>query len=238
MLRGSWPAPTPRPVHAKDTVQTRQKEEHGYAVSTEGWDELFTLQPVASGAGYGTGKRCLGITGRTTQPRSGWKSEKAAPQLLAGVRGPSQCPDTWPCSAHRVGMGCPCGEEPKCCPGASIPGTPRGCGYQRREPAAAKAKALRPPRRRELGSGVSLAASQPTPGSLPARAAGGRVCDAGQRGCELRGRLPPATSTFRDLRRHQSSTQYCYCAKWELYSLLWVLFLFFFFFFAIFFQIG
>lgn len=89
----------------------------------------------------------------------------------------------------------------------------------------------RPPCRQELSSGVSLAASQPMPGSLPVRAAGGRVCDAGQRGCELRGRLPPATSTFRDLRRHQSSTQYCYCAKWELYSLLWVFFFFFFYFF-------
>lgn len=27
--------------------------------------------------------------------------------------------------------------------------------------------------------------------------------------------------------RDQSSTQYCYCAKWELYSLLWVFFLLF-----------
>lgn len=106
VLRGSWPAPTPRPAHAKDTVETRRKEKHGDAVSTEGWDELFTLQPVALGAGYGTGERCLGITGRTAQPRSGRKSEEAAPQLPAGVRGPSRCPDTWPRSAHggRHGM--------------------------------------------------------------------------------------------------------------------------------------
>lgn len=158
MLRGSWPAPPPRPARAKDVVETRRKEKRGYAVSTEGWDELFTLQPVALGAGYGTGERCLGITGRTTQPRSGRKSEKAAPQLLAGVRGPSRCPDTWPCSAHAVGTGRPRGVEPKRCPGTSIPGTPRGCGYQRREPAAAKAKA---PRGRPAGRSSAQAFLSP-----------------------------------------------------------------------------
>lgn len=61
----------PLTPHIRKTRWKREEEKHSYGVTTDGWDKLFTLQPVASGASYGMGKCCLGLTGRTTQPHSG-----------------------------------------------------------------------------------------------------------------------------------------------------------------------
>lgn len=74
---------------------------------------------------------------------------------------------------------------------------------------------VRPPRGQELL--CPLSTSQPAPGSRPATAA---VAGPRRRAAGLQAPQPPSTGTFLDSWRHQSSTQYCYCAKWELYSLL------------------